>query len=278
MKKKVTLALGAHGQVDWSEASRHGMSTDFFRSTAALFIEDIMKKRSFWLGPSQGLIVFECVWPLATYDPGRVNRHLLEKMERTLNAGKPTNDPRLDWGFEDLILKANNFSCRIHCWMEMQTKGAMVKMAEYLAVTAQIIEGIPEDQKMHLEARRLRLEMESSLLRDLTVFKMINQFRELNGSLLGGVLVPRGLAHKPMRVLFDDNYDVQIKEDGYYLPHFHQEAMERFYREGGLADQEFERLARLMVTWGCLLEERDIALSDVTNRMEAAKEAERLCK
>ena len=278
MRKKVTLALGAHGQMDWSKVCQTGMNTAFFRSSATPFIESIMKKRIFWGRSRQGLVIFECGWPLATYDPARVNRYLLEEMEGTLNAGKHNNDPRSNWGFNDLIVKANSSSCRIYCWLEMQTKDAMVKLAQYIAVTGSINNEMTQDQKIDLETMRLRLEMESSLLRDSTVLKMINQFRELRGSSLSGVLVLRGLAHKPMRILFDDSYDVEVKEDGNYLPHFYQEAMEKFYREGGLTNQEFERIARLMVTWYHILEEQDIAFFDVAGCRRAAKEAELLCK
>jgi len=288
-KTKVTLALGAHGQVDWSakpEPQYIGMNKDFFRKVASSFIEKIMKmKKRSLLGLKRdcflGMIVFESVWPLVTYDPGRVNRHQIDEMDNTLNAGKPTNDPRMDWGFEDLVVRANSTGRnRLYCMSEMQTKEAMVKTAQLLAVAAQITNTLPQEEQIRLESKRLKLEMESGLLRDRTIIDMINHFRNICGvsHFLEHVLVVRGLAHKPMRVLFDESYDLRIKEDDYYQPWFYKEAVEKFYRESGLEDHEFEKLARLVVTYERLLEERNIALFDNAGHKKAAVDAREMCK
>jgi hypothetical protein len=272
-KTKVLLALGDHGKMDPSTGKLVGIRQrrNFFRKAAMPFIDARVKNRTDSL-----LVIYECAWPSSTYDQGQVNRHLLEVMDETLNRGIPNTDQRFSFGIEDRIVELNRKKRRVCCIIEMQTRKAMIKMAQYLSVSAKKAGSLPEEEMFRLEVESLRLLMASSLLRDTTVVEMLDHLRRTEK--IKSAVVLRGLLHRPMRVLFDKSkYDLEIIEDGNYIPPFYMDAAESFYM-GELDDSQLQKLASLTMAWNRLIEERSVDVLDAEGRRKAAEDAMKLDK
>ncbi|MEW6749132.1 MAG: hypothetical protein AB1295_05485 [Candidatus Micrarchaeota archaeon] len=282
-KVKVILALGARERIDWSSLARPKINRDFFRAEGKRFIEGIIKdsgRRS----PDHpvGLVLFEAAWATTTAKPSETNPQMVRALDKTLNAGLHTMDPRLDWGFNDVIVHANFENPQsIICMAEMQSKEEMERLDKLAEIERGMWKDCSTEERINIMSKRLALSMASNLERDKTVFWMIEHFRcrpEM-AFRLARVFVVRGLEHKPMRMLFDQDYDVKVKEEReVHLPRFYKDALERYYLEGGMDEREIGRLARMMVAWEDIIAERRIAPDDISGRKKAEKEAGRIAR